>query len=250
MGIYLRRLSLYPERTSDEGLSGFFFDKNHQSIQCIMQRWIAAFLGKIELLRKSVAEETYLIVGLGNPGAKYVNTRHNVGFRIVDAIVRSEKGTLGSQKWDARFCQMSLWGARVFFVEPQTFMNLSGKSITRFVDFFKVRGDHILVIHDDIDMHPGRIKLVSGGGPGGHNGIRSLIQCLGTTDFFRLKYGVGRPGRNGVHADIPVERFVLAPFNGDEEVLLAQRMDSLVDGVREFVIAGSQQAMNILNVLK
>lgn len=197
-----------------------------------------------------MAEETYLIVGLGNPGSKYEQTRHNVGFHIVDAIARSEKEYLELLKWDAQYCRTSLWGARVFFVKPQTFMNLSGKSVARFVDFFKISADHILVIHDDIDMNPGRLKLVSGGGPGGHNGIRSLIQCLGTKDFFRLKYGVGRPGQNGVHADIPVERFVLAPFSDDEYGILANRMESLAEGVKAFVTSGSQKAMNILNALK
>ena len=197
-----------------------------------------------------MAEETYLIVGLGNPGSKYEQTRHNVGFHVVDAIARSEKEYLEQQKWDAQYCRNSLWGARVFFVKPQTFMNLSGKSIARFVDFFKISNSHILVVHDDIDMHPGRLKLVSGGGPGGHNGIRSLIQCLGTKDFYRLKYGVGRPGQNGVHADIPVEKFVLAPFSKDEYEILENRMESLVDGVKAFVTSGSQKAMNILNALK
>jgi PTH1 family peptidyl-tRNA hydrolase len=197
-----------------------------------------------------VAEETYLIAGLGNPGANYENTRHNVGFQVVDAIARSEKEYLELSKWDAQYCRVSLWGARLFFVKPQTFMNLSGKSVARFADFFKISPGNILVIHDDIDMHPGRIKLVASGGPGGHNGIRSLIQCLGTRDFFRLKYGVGRPGQNGVHADIPVERFVLAPFSADEQVLLEKRMAALIEGVRAFVTSGSQQAMNILNVIK
>ncbi len=228
----------------------FFCGESIDYQRCTMHNWFAAFLGKFGHLRETVAEETYLIVGLGNPGVKYESTRHNVGFRIVEAIARSEGGSLDLHKWDAHFCQMSLWGARIFFVEPQTFMNLSGKSISRFVEYFKISADHILVVHDDIDMHPGRVKLVSGGGPGGHNGIRSLIQCLGTRDFFRLKYGVGRPGRDGVHPDMPVERFVLASFNHDEEVLLAERMTSLADGVREFVTTGSQQAMNVLNVIK
>ncbi len=226
----------------------FFLKRTVECHWCAMKKWLVALLEKYGLLRDTVTEETYLIVGLGNPGAQYENTRHNVGFRIVDALARSENAYLESKKWDAKFFRISLWGARVFFVEPQTFMNLSGKSVARFVDFYKISTDHILVVHDDIDMKPGRIKLVSGGGPGGHNGIRSLIQCLGTKEFFRLKYGVGRPGQNGIHAEMPVEHFVLAAFSSDEEELLGQRMGSLTEGVREFVISGSQQAMNILNV--
>lgn len=197
-----------------------------------------------------MAEETYLIAGLGNPGAKYEDTRHNVGFQVVDAIARTGNGYLDLNKWDAHYCRLSLWGARVFFIKPQSFMNLSGKSVARFADFFKIRPDHILVIHDDIDMQSGRLKLVAGGGPGGHNGIRSLIQCLGTKEFFRLKYGVGRPGQNGVHSEMPVDRFVLAPFSGDEQSLLDERIVTLGKGVEAFVRSGSQQAMNILNAVK
>lgn len=197
-----------------------------------------------------MTEETFLIVGLGNPGGNYENTRHNVGFQVVDAIARSHGLSLDLTKWEAQYSRASLWGVRVFLVKPQTFMNLSGKSISRFADFFKISPSHTLVIHDDIDMHSGRLKLVAGGGPGGHNGIRSLIQYLGTKDFFRLKYGVGRPGKNGVHPQIPVERFVLAPFSGDEQKLLGERMSLLVEGVETFVRYGSQQAMNALNVVK
>lgn len=195
-------------------------------------------------------EKTYLIVGLGNPGARYEGTRHNVGFDIVDAVAASVNEELRLTKWDACYCHLSLWGAKIFFVKPQTYMNLSGRSIGRFVDFFKVSHNNILVIHDDIDMSPGRIKLVAGGGPGGHNGIRSLIECLGAKDFFRLKYGVGRPGQNGVHGDIPVDRYVLGSLNSDEKSLFGERMPALLDGVKCFVDSGSQQAMNILNGIK
>lgn len=195
-------------------------------------------------------EETYLIAGLGNPGPNYENTRHNIGFQVIDALARSHGLSPDLNKWDALYCRASLWGARVFLVKPQTFMNLSGKSVARFADFFKISPSHILVIHDDIDMHPGRVKLVASGGPGGHNGIRSLIQCLGTKDFYRLKYGIGRPGQNGVHPEIPVDRFVLTSFGGDEQALFDERMSVLAEGIQTFVTSGAQQAMNILNAVK
>lgn len=197
-----------------------------------------------------MTEETFLIAGLGNPGARYKNTRHNVGFQIIDAIAREQKLSLNLTKWEADYCRASLWGARVFLIKPQTFMNLSGKSVARFADFFKINPDHILVIHDDIDMHSGRLKLVAGGGPGGHNGIRSLIQLLGTRDFFRLKYGIGRPGKDGIHAAIPVERFVLSSFSDEELSLLNERISVVMQGVDRFVAKGSQKAMDVLNVIK
>lgn len=197
-----------------------------------------------------MAEETFLIVGLGNPGSGYVETRHNVGFLVVDVLAHQQGLQLDSEKWDGQFCRASFCGARIILLKPQTFMNLSGKAVARFADFFKILPDHILVIHDDLDMHRGRLKLVSGGGPGGHNGIRSLIQCLGSKDFFRLKYGIGKPGQNGVHPGMPVEKYVLAPFSEEEKELLEERMVLLIDGIETFIRSGGQQAMNILNVVK
>jgi len=197
-----------------------------------------------------VVEETFLIAGLGNPGPNYEETRHNVGFLLVDELARRQGVRLDSGKWDGLFCRASFWGARVFLVKPQTFMNLSGRTVARFTDFFKVPVDHLLVIHDDLDMHPGRLKLVSGGGAGGHNGIRSLIQCLGSKEFYRLKYGIGKPGQNNVHAEIPVEKYVLTPFSQDEKALLEKRVAIVLEGIEIFVKSGGQQAMNVLNVVK
>lgn len=195
-------------------------------------------------------ETTYIIAGLGNPGARYEGTRHNVGFDIVDSVAWSAKERLLLTKWDACYCRVSLWGAKIIFVKPQTYMNLSGRSVARFSDFFKVNIKNILVIHDDIDMNSGRIKLVSGGGAGGHNGIRSLVECLGSKGFFRLKYGVGRPGQNEVHAGIPVDRYVLGSLDSEEKSLLGERMPAMLEGLKCFAQSGSQQAMNILNSIK
>jgi len=197
-----------------------------------------------------VAEETYLIVGLGNPGQQYEKTRHNIGFQIVDSIAGSENTNLKLRKWDTLYNHISLWGTRMYFVKPQSFMNLSGKSVARFVDFFKITPGHILVIQDDIDMNPGRLKLVAGGGPGGHNGVRSLIQHLGTKKFYRLKYGVGRPGNGDVHAEIPVDRYVLGALSPEEQKLLNERITVLIEGVEAFVKSGSQDAMNIINSVR
>ncbi len=197
-----------------------------------------------------MSEETYLIAGLGNPGSKYENTRHNVGFQVVDELARRYNTSLAVEKWDALHCRIHVRGKRIYLLKPQSFMNRSGTPIARFADFFKIPKEHILVIHDDLDMHPGRLKLVATGGPGGHNGIRSIIQCLGTKDFHRVKIGIGRPGQNDIHADIPVERFVLASLSNEEQQLLDKRMSVLLDGVECFVESGSQKAMNSLNSIK
>ncbi len=209
-------------------LSGFFFGKRDEN----------------------VSEEAYLIAGLGNPGSKYDGTRHNVGFRIVDALAARCGDSLTTDKWDALYCRITVAGKRIYILKPQSFMNRSGTPIVRFSKFFKIPEDHLLVIHDDLDMPPGRIKLTATGGHGGHNGIRSAIQCLGTKDFHRLKIGIGRPGQNNIHADIPVERFVLSSLSDGEQKLLDKRIDSILDGVEEFIASGSQKAMNALNSIK
>ena len=197
-----------------------------------------------------MSEETYLIAGLGNPGSKYENTRHNVGFQVVDALARRFGSSLSAEKWDALHCRLTIAGKRIYLLKPQCFMNRSGSPVAHFADFFKIPKDRILIIHDDLDMHPGRLKLVATGGPGGHNGIRSIIQSLGSKDFHRLKIGIGRPGQNDIHADIPVERFVLASMSGPEQQILDTRMDDLLAGIECFVESGSQKAMNLLNSIK
>ena len=110
--------------------------------------------------------------------------------------------------------------------------------------------DQLLVIHDDLDMAPGRIKLVKGGGAGGHNGIKSLVETLGTPDFYRLKIGIGRPGNGLIHPDFPVDKYVLGNFTDEELTVLQSRYDSLADGIRLFLQGYPAKAMNLLNSLK
>lgn len=197
-----------------------------------------------------MSEGDYLIVGLGNPGDSYKQTRHNIGFLVVDELARRWGAVLSAEKWQAHSARISLDGRRVSLLKPVTFMNLSGRAVALYAEYFKVLADHILVIHDDIDMPPGRLKLVAGGGAGGHNGIRSLVQSLATSDFLRLKVGIGRPGREGVHPDIPVERYVLSPLSEAEKQLLDERMDILEQGIRSLLAEGSARAMNLINSVK
>ncbi len=192
----------------------------------------------------------FLVVGLGNPGNDYVATRHNVGFMVVDELARRFGVSVNQYKWQAYSAQVDVWGERICLLKPDTFMNLSGKAVVKYADFYKVAPERILVIHDDLDMSPGRVKLVAGGGAGGHNGIRSLVQWLGTSDFLRLKLGIGRPGKLNVHSGMPVEKYVLAPFLPDEKILIEQRMDSIEKGFEYLVRDGLAKAMNLLNSIK
>lgn len=197
-----------------------------------------------------MGESDYLIIGLGNPGDIYEITRHNIGFIIVDELARRWGCSLTTEKWQALSGRVSLGYRRICFVKPTTYMNLSGRSVVRYADYFKVSPSHILVIHDDIDMPPGRLKLVSGGGSGGHNGIRSLIQSLGTKDFLRLKVGIGRPGKGAVHPEMPVEKYVLSALSENERALLTERLDIIEQGVRSLLDDSPANAMNQINTVK
>ncbi len=194
--------------------------------------------------------DTYILVGLGNPGAKYDGTRHNIGFAVVDAMAGKHNVSIGVQKWDGMSGKIMLGSTTVHLVKPMTYMNVSGKSVTRFVDFFKVPLQRIIVVHDDLDMKPGRLKLVAGGGTGGHNGIRSIVNCLGDNDFYRLKIGIGRPGSGNVHTEFPVERYVLTPFQDDEAKLIQDRMVDILEGLELFFAGDVSRAMNYLNSFK
>ncbi len=197
-----------------------------------------------------MSEKIFLVVGLGNPGTKYEKTRHNVGYMVVDEIARRYDFTLNMEKWDAHSAKEKLWGENICFVKPTTYMNLSGRSIAKFRNFYKIENNNILIIHDDLDMKTGRLKMVKGGGAGGHNGIRSLVGNLGTADFYRMKVGIGRPGQNSTHPDFPVEQYVLKNFEGDDKKIINERIDTIVDGLEMFFRDGVSKAMNKLNSCK
>ncbi len=192
----------------------------------------------------------WIIVGLGNPGAKYDETRHNIGFMALDELARRHSVAVGGEKWQAHSVRLRLWGQNLCLVKPQTFMNLSGRSVARFVDFFKVAPEQIVVIHDDLDMPPGRLKLVSGGGAGGHNGIRSLIECLGTPDFYRLKWGIGRPGQGEIDGRMGMESYVLSRFSADELQNFDARVDVVEQGLQQLLAGDRGRAMTLINSVK
>ena len=199
---------------------------------------------------REMRDKPFILVGLGNKGSKYENTRHNVGFRLIDELARRWQVKIEDEKWNSLFIRVQLFGRTIFLLKPMTFMNLSGKSVAAFSQFYKVDINHIMVIHDDLDMVPGRIKLVQGGGTGGHNGIRSLVAHLGGRDFYRLKIGIGRPGQNDVPSGFPVEKYVLGSLAESELSVLDSRYESIAEGVHFFFVEGPARAMSILNSLK
>jgi PTH1 family peptidyl-tRNA hydrolase len=166
-----------------------------------------------------------LVAGLGNPGREYERTRHNAGWMVVDELARRADASFRS-KFSGRLAETRLGEHRVALLEPETYMNESGRSLAAALRFFKVSPDDLLVVHDDVDLDPGRLQARLGGGLAGHNGLRSIAQALGTQDFLRLRIGVGRPGRGDRR---PVADYVLSPFEDevDVEALIARGADAV-----------------------
>ncbi|MBI2092662.1 MAG: aminoacyl-tRNA hydrolase [Deltaproteobacteria bacterium] len=183
-----------------------------------------------------------LLVGLGNPGRKYAKTRHNIGFAIIDAFVEKIGGFKFKEDFDSFFAISEIDNEKVCIAKPQTFMNLSGNSVAAIASFYKIAGVDITVVHDDIDMPLGKIKIVKGAGTGGHNGVDSIISNLGTKDFWRLKVGIGRPPEGFDPAD-----YVLGGFNEDERKLVEKIICTGADVVRKIFESGHNAAMQKYN---
>lgn len=169
-----------------------------------------------------------LVAGLGNPGREYEWTRHNVGWLIADELARRHGGSFRS-KFSGRLAELRVGERRVALLEPETYMNESGRSIGAAARFFKIPPESVLIAHDDVDLEQGRLQARLGGGLAGHNGLRSIAQHLGTQDFLRLRVGVGRPGRGDRRS---VADYVLSPFDPETDVVsLVARAADAVDTV-------------------
>ncbi len=152
-----------------------------------------------------------VIVGLGNPGKKYDKTKHNAGFFIIDELLKRHSVTLDKQKFKADYAIEFINGEKVMFVKPQTFMNLSGQALRPLMDYYNAEIKDLVVVYDDLDLPTGKIRLRQTGGHGGHNGIRSLIEHLGTKEFNRIRVGIGRPTNSMAVVD-----YVLRPFSKEQ----------------------------------
>jgi PTH1 family peptidyl-tRNA hydrolase len=194
-----------------------------------------------------MAENTFLIVGLGNPGSKYERTRHNAGFLVIDYVADQFGVKVGSSKMHGVFGTFRMPGKQIFLLKPQAYMNRSGECVAQFARYFNIISENILVIHDDLDLNSGRMKIVAGGGAGGHKGIRSIIQHLGTEAFARLKIGIGRPQGADTGAGIPVDRYVLSRFSVEQNQVFEENLDRAAEGVRLYIEQGVEAAMNRIN---
>lgn len=198
-----------------------------------------------------------LIVGLGNPGPKYVLTRHNVGFMLLDVLAQAFEGHDNwktDKEFRAQTMKTNIAGQPVLMIKPQTFMNLSGESVQPAAAMFKIPLEDILVVHDEIDLPFGEVRFQSKRGPGGHNGIKSVHQMLGSDEYCRMRLGVGRPQQfvndqgEKTGAVMEVHAYVLQNFTKDEQRALQQELfEHFVDAVEVWVKDGLQQASTKYN---
>lgn len=183
------------------------------------------------------------IVGLGNPGKKYERTRHNVGFMVIDELADRYGWNVNKTKFKGQFCVEHLNGEKVILLKPETYMNLSGESIRPLLDFYQIELEDLLIIYDDLDLIPGKIRLRQKGGHGGHNGVRSTIDHLGTKDFKRIRIGIGRPTTNQ-----PVVDYVLGTFTKNEEAPMQESIQKSADACESWIKGSSfLEVMNHYN---
>lgn len=180
-----------------------------------------------------------LIVGLGNPGPQFAWTRHNLGYMVVTALARDWGIALKSHKMDAVWGQGRVGGVAIVLAQPTTYMNLSGRAVSRLLHYWKLLPSGLVVIHDDLDVPPGRIRLVLGGGAGGHRGVLSIMNALDTAEFYRVKLGIGRPP-----AGVIPEEYVLKPFAKEELEGAAAMVEKAVQAVKTLVTEGLAAAQN------
>jgi PTH1 family peptidyl-tRNA hydrolase len=182
-----------------------------------------------------------LIAGLGNPGREHADDRHNVGWMVVEELARRHGGSFRS-KFNGRVAETRIADARVALLQPETYMNESGRSISAAARFFKVAPEDVLAVHDDVDLDVGRLQVRLGGGLAGHNGLRSIAQVLGTPDFLRVRVGVGRPERGDRR---PVADYVLSPFQAEDDVeRIVSRSADAVESVLADGLSVTQQRFN------
>jgi len=186
--------------------------------------------------------QVYLIAGLGNPGRQYKNTRHNVGFRAIDHWGKDLGFRLKSPRFQSRNTETKFQGHNIILLRPMTYMNRSGCPVYACSDYYGIHTENILVIHDDIDLPVGRVKVVKQGGAGGHKGVSSLIQHLGTNKFSRVKIGIGRP-----RYEESIEDFVLSTFYHEEITIIEEAIQIALEACGLFVSKGIESAMNVIN---
>lgn len=184
----------------------------------------------------------YLIVGLGNPENEYAHTRHNMGFDTINEIAKKNNINITKMKFKALYETGIIQNQKVILLKPQTYMNASGKSIKEVCDFYNIKPEELIVIYDDIDIAKGKIKLRKKGGPGSHNGMKSVIQELGITDFTRIRVGIGQPEFKS-----DMINYVIGKVPEEEQKVLQEGTQKAAEAVEEILKNGIDIAMNKFN---
>lgn len=185
----------------------------------------------------------WVLVGLGNPGIQYEQTRHNVGFMAADAFARENGAVFNKHKFEAEYGECKIGDMRILIVKPQTFMNNSGRAVTAITSFYKIPPDRIIVMSDDISLDVGKIRMRRKGSHGGHNGLRDIFEMLGTDDIMRIKIGVGAKP----HPDYDLADWVLGRFPENQKADLEKALKNTVAAAKEIMVRGIDSAMNRFN---
>ena len=187
--------------------------------------------------------ESWLIVGLGNPGPEYTKTRHNCGFRALDVLADKLNCRVDKGKFQGLYNQVTYKDNKLFLLKPMTYMNLSGQSVKQLAAFFHIPAQNIIVMFDDISLEPGRLRIRADGSAGGHNGIKSIISCIGSQNFPRVKIGVGAKP----HPDYDLANWVLSNFTANEEKDLFSALDRAADAALCIIDRGVPESANRYN---
>ena len=191
---------------------------------------------------KSAAVD-WLIVGLGNPGQKYANTRHNMGFLTVDLLAEQAGVKLNKVKFKSAYNILSFAGCKCLVMKPQTYMNLSGEAVHEAAQFYKIPADHVLVIYDDVSLPVGKLRVRPTGSAGGHNGIKNIIAHLGTQEFPRIKIGTGAPSGGGAEM---IDWVIGVPSQAERKILV-ESFETAIKAAEDIIENGCQKAMNDYN---
>ena len=185
----------------------------------------------------------YIIAGLGNPGSKYENTRHNMGFKAIDAMALEFGIDVNRAKFKGLIGEGRIGGEKVILLKPQTYMNLSGQSVREIMNFYKIPEENLIVIYDDFDLPIGSIRVRKSGGPGTHNGMKSVVQELGSRKFPRVRVGIGS-------SDGSTIQFVIGKVGKDEQQILNEAAEAAASAAADIIRIGIENAMNIHNTRK
>ena len=211
-----------------------------------IKRLFGSFRSSRQSGKKSEAESRssiqWVVAGLGNPGEEYSRSRHNAGFMTIDRIAKAKGVELSRRRFKGVSAEVTLAGKPAILVKPQTFYNLSGECISDLLGYFKIAPEHLIVVHDELDLEAGRLRIKQGGGDAGNRGVRSIAEALGTTDFIRVRIGIGRPP-----ADEETKDYLLRATTAAEKQALAPILERAADAVEAIAEHGLEAAMNRYN---